>query len=149
MFMSVVASTFLSLWLHFGIKNGPESTRRASKTTIEISIDFPIIFWTILAPFWDPFWSSLGHFGLQNGTIWELFSPPPKKKNTPKVAQCPSKAPKMTSKSDKMTPRTSPQGPHFGAFWLILGAFLRVSWWRGGLVWGQNLLQETLKTRLQ
>ena len=109
--MSVWASTFVPLWFHFGIKNGPKSTKRVTKTTIEISIDFPIDFWTILAPFWDPFWSPLGHFGLHNGAFFSTFSPTPEK-NTPKVAQCPSTAPKMTSKSDKTTSKSDPAAPN-------------------------------------
>ena len=40
---------------------------------------FLINFWTILAPFWDPFWSSLGHFGLHNGAFFSMFPPHPKK----------------------------------------------------------------------
>ena len=67
--------------------------------------------------FLDDFSSLLGSILDPFGPLWPpkrrvfLVFFPTSEQNTPKVAQCPSKAPKMTSKSDKMTSKSDPAAP--------------------------------------
>ena len=43
--------------LHFGTKNAPKSTKKSIKNDIRIFINVLIDFWSILASFWEPFWT--------------------------------------------------------------------------------------------
>ena len=64
MFMSVLASTLVPIWLHFGIDLGSNSTKTATKKDIHFLIAFLTDFWTILAPSWDSVFLHVA----QNGT---------------------------------------------------------------------------------
>ena len=66
-----------STLLHFGIPNPPKSFQISIPRCIEFSIDFCIVFSSILLRFWKPTWSHVGHFFVQNtGTLtktWVLY----------------------------------------------------------------------------
>ena len=65
--------------------------------------DFSSLLGSILVPF-GPLWHP------KRSVFFNFF--PHTRKNTPKVAQCPSKAPKMASTSDKMTSKSDPAAPN-------------------------------------
>ena len=53
-------------WLHFSSQNPPKPFQKSIPRCIDFSIDFCIVFSSILLRFWKPTWSHVGHFFAQN-----------------------------------------------------------------------------------
>ena len=61
---SILDPILVPTWPHFATQNRPKSNKKPIQKIISFLIDFAIDFWTVLAPFWDPCWSHLGHLEL-------------------------------------------------------------------------------------
>ena len=90
MFTWIFGSILVPTWLHFTFPNPPKSFKNPTPRAIKILIDFCFDFFSILAPFWGPSWSHVGH----------LFR-----------AKTPQDAPRTTSKDAPRRPKTPPRRP--------------------------------------
>ena len=61
MFTWIFGSILVPTWLHFTLPNPPKSSKNPTPRAIKILIDFCFDFFSILAPFWGPSWSHVGH----------------------------------------------------------------------------------------
>ena len=59
---SIFDAILVPTWLHFAFPNQPKSFKNPTPRAIKILIDFCFDFFSILAPFWEPSWSHVGHF---------------------------------------------------------------------------------------
>ena len=103
-------------WLHFPPQNPPKSTKKSIPRCIKFWIDFSTDFSSMLARFWRPTWSHVGHLFLpravQNGP-----QHPPKATKTAKSLK--------NLENDPQKPMGYPSGPRFwsqhGCIWDHLG----------------------------
>ena len=92
MFTWILGSILVPTWLHFTLPNPPKSSKNPTPRAIKILIDFCFDFFSILAPFWGPSWSHVGH----------LFR-----------AKTPQDAPRTATRRPKTPPR-QPKTPQDG-----------------------------------
>ena len=116
-------------WLHFPSQNPPKSTKKSIPRCIKFWIDFSTDFSSMLARFWRPTWSHVGHLFLpravQNGP-----QHPPKATKTAKSLK--------NFENEPQKPMGYPSGPRFwsqhGCIWALYSASLSLSLearWRG------------------
>ena len=58
---SIFDAILVPTWLHFAFPNQPKSFKNPTPRAIKILIDLCFDFFSILAPFWGPSWSHVGH----------------------------------------------------------------------------------------
>ena len=108
MFTWIFGSILVPTWLHFTLPNPPKSFKNPTPRAIKILIDFCFDFFSILAPFWGPSWSHVGHLFRAKTpqdaprTATRRPKTPPRQPKTPQDAPRP---PKDAPKAPKTLPR--------------------------------------------
>ena len=126
MFTWIWDSISVPTWLHFTFPNPPKSFKNPTPRGIKILIVFCFDFFSILAPFWDPSWSHVGHLFRAKTpqdaprTATRRPKTPPKHPKTPQDAPRPSKTPPKRPKP----PLDHDFGMILQRFWKIFGRFL-------------------------
>ena len=108
MFTWIFGSILVQIWVHFGFPNPFKSFKNPTPRAIKILIDFCFDFFSILAPFWGPSWSHVGHLFRAKTpqdaprTATRRPKTPPRQPKTPQDAPRP---PKDAPKAPKTLPR--------------------------------------------
>ena len=138
MFTWIFGSMLVPTWLHFTFPNPPKSFKNPTPRAINILIDFCFDFFSILAPFWGPSWSHVGH-------LFRAKTPQGRPQDAPRRPQDTQRHPKTPQDTPKTPPRRPKPSPDddFGRiwtlwtsildppdldFWTILGRFLEDFW---------------------
>ena len=107
-------------WLHLGTQNPPKSVQKSIPRGIKKMIDFWIDFLAILAPFWEPSWSHVGHLFRAKTPPRRPKTPPGRPHDVPRRLQDTPRRPKTPQDSPKTPPRR-PKPPPDDDFGTILG----------------------------
>ena len=108
---SIWDAILMPTWLHFAFPNPPKSFKNTTRRGIQILVAFGFDFFSILAPFWEPSWSHVGH-------LFRAKMPPRRPKMPPGRSLGAKKAPKSDFYRF-LRPQEAPRGQfwaHFGWF---------------------------------
>ena len=127
MFTWIFGSILVPTWLHFTLPNPPKFCKNPIPRAIKILIDFCFDFFSILAPFWGPSWSHVGHL-FRARTAQDA---PRTATRRPQDTQRHPKTPQDTPKTPPRRPKPSPEddvGRILDTFSKILRRFLETLW---------------------
>ena len=108
MFTWIFGSIWVPNWLHFTFPNPPKSFKNPTPRAIKILIDFCFDFFSILAPFWGPSWSHVGHLFRAKTPQDAPRTATRRPKTPPRHPKTPQDAPRHPQDAPK-TPKTLPR----------------------------------------
>ena len=130
MFTWIFGSILVPTWLHFTLPNPPKSFKNPTPRAIKILIDFCFDFFSILAPFWGPSWSHVGHLFRAKTPQDAPRTATRRPKTHPRQPKTPQDAPRPPQDAPK-APKTLPRrrfwkdfGDIFEDFGKIFGRLL-------------------------
>ena len=101
---SIFDAILVPTWLHFAFPNPPKSFKNPTPRAIKILIDFCFDFLSILAPFWGPSWSHVGH-------LFRAKTPPGRPQDAPRRPQDTHRRPRTPQDAPKTPPRRPKPSP--------------------------------------
>ena len=125
MFTWIFGSILVPTWLHFTLPNPPKSFKNPTPRAIKILIDFCFDFFSILAPFWGPSWSHVGHLFRAKTPQDAPRTATRRPKTPPRHPKTPQDAPRHPQDAPK-APKTLPRRRFWKDFEDILEDFGKI-----------------------